>query len=231
MERISRRHLLSYVLASAAVPRVLRGGIASQHFPEWYRCKTDIRSFLQTYFRVPGPAGTPQPYPDHYSLNILSEDRDNNRYLLKIGAHASSPETIAAFATHRLVFGSGVRIVLALSGNITASKKSFELIRYALRQLPFWMLANATAIAPGGSLKLPGGNQLSIYSQGNPFSDLLLADVDRVPAGELARAVDAAGYARVVLATSKTRYRSPVSCIELSDSALENFMGAFDSSN
>jgi hypothetical protein len=93
------------------------------------------------------------------------------------------------------------------------------------------MLAHASPDGDDG-LTLPGGNHLSIHAGGRPLSDLLIADADLVPPRELERAVAAAsaGYARVVMTTSKTSYRAPVRCIVLADTALDSFMGAFDNS-
>ena len=230
MKRVDRRAFLSYVATVAAVPHILRGGVASQHFVEWYQCKTDIRHFLRMYFKVSGREGAPRAYEPHHWLNLVADDQDNNHYLLKVGAQ-SSPDTVAAIATHRLVFGSEVSIILGgFAGAVAASRKAFETVQFALGKLPAWMLAHALPDGDG-SLRLAGGNRLSIDAGRRPCSDLLITDADLVPPRELERAVDGAGYARVVMTTSKRSYRSPVPCIVLADRALDSFMGAFDRAN
>jgi hypothetical protein len=226
MKRLNRRGFLSYAAAFTAVPQILCGGVASQHFVDWLQCKTDIRRFLRAYFKVPGPDGAPRPYQPNHWLNILADDQDNNHYLLKVSPQ-SSPQTAAAIATHRLVFGSQISIMLG--GNLAASRNVFETVEFALRQLPPWMLAH---IEPDGdgALTLPGGNRLALRPGVRPCSDLLITDADLVPRRDLERAVAAAaaGYARVVMTTSKSSYRSPVPCITLTDASLNSFMGAFD---
>lgn len=229
MKRADRRGFLSYAAALTTVPHILRAGVASQHFVEWFQCKTDIRRFLRTYFKVPGPDGAPRHYEPHHWLNILADDQDNNHYLLRLRPQ-SSPQTAAAIATHRLVFGSEVSIMLGgFEADLGASRTAFDTVGFALRHLPDWMLARSLPDGDGG-LKLPGGNRLSIHWGSRPCSDLLVADADLVPPRELERAVAtaSAGYARVVMTTSRTSYRAPVPCIVLADSALENFTGAFD---
>jgi hypothetical protein len=224
---MTRRGFLSYAAAFTAVPHILRGGVASQHFVEWFQCKNDIRLFLRTWFKVPGDDGEPRSYEPHHWLNILSDDQDNNHYLLKVRPQ-SSPLTAAAIATHRLVFGSQVSITLGgFEGDLAASRKAFETVRFALRHLPDWMLADATPDSDGG-LTLPGGNRLSIHAGDRPCSDLLITDADLVSTRDLVRVVNAAGYARVVLTTSQTSYRAPVPCIVLADGALDRFMGTLD---